>query len=121
MLSVYNDCETGKDLIGLANVLGHNHANQHDTLLSPSSMRFRVAALPVDLFPGLTMTDKSTTYLDRYYEPLTEREIEILAHLAEDLSNAEIAQALVLSVATVKVHARSRVVCGGSRGAFPGR
>jgi ATP/maltotriose-dependent transcriptional regulator MalT len=39
-------------------------------------------------------------------EPLTEREAEILALLAAGLSNLEIADHLVLSVGTVKVHTR---------------
>lgn len=40
-------------------------------------------------------------------KPLTRRETEILAHLAEGLSNDEIAQRLVISPNTVKVHVRN--------------
>ena len=37
-------------------------------------------------------------------EPLTARELEILKLLTEGLSNQEIAQKLILSIGTVKVH-----------------
>ena len=38
------------------------------------------------------------------YEPLSERELEVLALIAEGASNREIAQALFVSVGTVKKH-----------------
>jgi LuxR family transcriptional regulator, maltose regulon positive regulatory protein len=40
-------------------------------------------------------------------EPLSERELEVLKLLAEGLSNAEIAQRLIISVGTVKTHVHS--------------
>ena len=40
-------------------------------------------------------------------EPLTNRELEVLALLGQRLSNKEIAQILVVSPVTVKAHARN--------------
>jgi LuxR family maltose regulon positive regulatory protein len=40
-------------------------------------------------------------------EPLTKRELEILELIADGLSNREIADRLIISVGTVKVHARN--------------
>ena len=40
-------------------------------------------------------------------EPLTEREVEVLGRLAEALSTEDIANALYLSVNTVKTHLKS--------------
>ena len=40
-------------------------------------------------------------------EPLSERELEVLQHIVEGLTNREIADRLYLSLFTVKAHARS--------------
>jgi LuxR family maltose regulon positive regulatory protein len=44
---------------------------------------------------------------DELLEPLSEREIEVLKHISQGSTNQEIAQALVLSLYTVKSHARN--------------
>lgn len=40
-------------------------------------------------------------------EPLTEREVEVLAHLASGMSNAQIADSLFISINTVKSHLKN--------------
>ena len=57
---------------------------------------------------------------DRLPEPLTDREVEVLQHLPTMMSNLDIAQALHLSVNTVKTHLKSvyrKVGVGGRRDA----
>ena len=55
--------------------------------------------------------EASTATIPQYYSPadqsLTERELEILHHLAEGLNSREIAQQLVISVGTVRWYLKS--------------
>jgi DNA-binding NarL/FixJ family response regulator len=71
-----------------------------DALLSPSVTRRVLSQLTVGS-PDLAAAGR--------LEALTERETEVLRHVAAGLSNAEIAERLVLGEATVKTHV-SRVL-----------
>lgn len=78
-----------EELIGLVRVAADGH-----TVLSPAAAR-RLIAASSDRQPAV---DRAR----RLVEPLTEREVEVLACLGEGLSNARIGERLYLSEATVK-------------------
>ncbi len=52
------------------------------------------------------MSEPSSWQDQPLVEPLTDRELEILSHMARHLTNREIAESLILSLNTVKWHAR---------------
>lgn len=65
-----------------------------------SSLSPRIASLLVRHVRSTTPSPESVTAL----EELTEREAEVLERLAKGMSNAEIAQSLIVSEGTVKAH-----------------
>jgi len=69
-----------------------------DALLAPSVTR-RI----VEEFAALPPAPQPDAKLDK----LTERELEVLRHIARGMSNAEIASTLVIGYATVKTHVSS--------------
>jgi LuxR family maltose regulon positive regulatory protein len=74
--------------------------------IAPDFVQRLLAAFPVEepdqKRPAETHSDES-----EWIEPLSEREIEVLRLVAEGLSRQEIASQLVLSLNTVKTHARN--------------
>jgi LuxR family maltose regulon positive regulatory protein len=74
--------------------------------IAPDYVQRLLAAFPVEepdqRRPAQTQSDES-----EWIEPLSEREIEVLRLVAEGLSRQEIASQLVLSLNTVKTHARN--------------
>ena len=70
-----------------------------------NEIRFMTAGgryVPVELLDLQRLKSRGTTK-----SPLSEREMQVLEHLAEGQSNREIAQGLSLAEATVKMHVKS--------------
>jgi LuxR family maltose regulon positive regulatory protein len=63
-------------------------------------------AFPIDESEQIDPTETQNVE-SGYIEPLSDREIEVLQLIAEGMSNAKIASRLVLSLDTVKTHARN--------------
>jgi DNA-binding NarL/FixJ family response regulator len=74
-----------------------------DAVVAPSVTRRLLDAM-ADRLPDTGAAGEAPAATGRGLERLTERELEVLKKLARGLSNAEIAEELVLSEATVKTH-----------------
>ena len=65
-----------------------------------------LAAFP-DAEPDMDILDHPVSSESEWIEPLSERELEVLQLIAEGFSRQEIASQLVLSLNTIKTHARN--------------
>ena len=74
--------------------------------MSPAYPRRLLAAFP-STGPGPVAARGPVPAASRLAEPLSRRELELLPLIAEGLTNQEIADRLVLSLHTVKAHART--------------
>jgi LuxR family maltose regulon positive regulatory protein len=73
----------------------------------PDKISSRITGKILALYPPMNIDQQKGDFLylnDEIIEPLSERELEILALIAEGLSNQQIALKLHLSLSTVKVH-----------------
>ena len=81
----------------------------HETLsraIAQEYVQTLLAAFPVNEPEQMHQTQPQSHEFE-WIDPLSEREIEVLQHIAEGLSRQEIAVKLVLSKNTVKTHARN--------------
>jgi len=74
--------------------------------IAPDYIRRLLAAFPV-AEPEQAVPSETQASCSELVEPLSEREVEVLALLAEGLTNAEIASRLFLALNTVKAHSRN--------------
>ena len=73
---------------------------------APDYVQRLLAAFPVEKLEQLQRT-QTQSHESEWIEPLSDREIEVLRLIAEGISRQEIASQLVLSLNTVKTHARN--------------
>jgi LuxR family maltose regulon positive regulatory protein len=74
--------------------------------IAPEYVQKLLAAFP-DVEPEKEVMSQPIVIDSEWIEPLSERELEVLQLIAEGLSRQEIATKLVLSLNTVKTHARN--------------
>jgi LuxR family maltose regulon positive regulatory protein len=93
----YRRCflEAGQDLAGLLRLWLEDGVDRSDPALR---------AMVIDLLAAFENSLAPSTQNARLVEPLSKRELEVLHWVAEGLTNAQIAERLVISVRTVKKH-----------------
>jgi LuxR family maltose regulon positive regulatory protein len=74
--------------------------------IAPEYVQKLLAAFP-ETATGKDTVTQSSQSTSEFIEPLSDRELEVLQLIAEGLSRQEIATRLVLSLNTVKTHARN--------------
>ena len=77
--------------------------HQGNAIIAPSATKRLIEHMAHDM-PGTGSMPSGSTYRDPEADLLTDRELQVLVHIAQGLSNQEIANNLGISLPTVKTH-----------------
>lgn len=94
-------------LVGAERDAGWHGPVPHLALLSPAATPRQVRAAAAAVAAGLRVFEENGEEEQDFVEALTDREVEVLALLADGLTNGEIARRLGVSRNTVKFHVSS--------------
>ena len=77
--------------------------HQGNAIIAPSATKRLIEHMAQDM-PATGSMPSGSTYRDPEADLLTDRELQVLVHIAQGLSNQEIADSLGISLPTVKTH-----------------
>ena len=77
--------------------------HQGNAIIAPSATKRLIEHMAHEM-PGTESMPSGSTYRDPEADLLTDRELQVLVHIAQGLSNQEIADNLGISLPTVKTH-----------------
>ena len=77
--------------------------HQGNAIIAPSATKRLIEHMALDM-PETKSMPSGSTYRDPEADLLTDRELQVLVHIAQGLSNQEIADNLGISLPTVKTH-----------------